>query len=934
MSIGSVPEIEMSRDLKLNINWKSLTTHLADTIAQGFLSAVGITDGISGAVSGLVSAFGDIGVQDRPEDKAWTLFWLSFAWSLDELRATQDIDDDKLRAVVADAMEEAKRRVDDGSVLVPVNFMERPVTLPIYQIIRDVFVERRVEFRAESREGADDLSARFDTSYSRAIYEIWSRKPDQFQSLVALNSGPGLSASMLELQWASYRHKLMHEFKVKPMFGQEEGKLSLSQAYVPLRCQWLEQVPVDGHDMTIPTRNYAMLNDILDKWLDSPNDEGIILLGGGPGSGKSTTVKHLASEVAAKPSIRPLYIPLQYIELEGSLRDAINNYFISRTRGAFSSPPLSREAVEDGPALLLIFDGLDEIARPGEGADEIANLFISKLDQLQSALLGDSDKFPRIIVTGRLPSFQAAKRFKGALGKNALEVLGYGPIGNGETALLQEDQRQAWWQRYSSLVGLPSEVPMALSDIRLSDITNEPLLCYLLVLSGFAVNDWEAAAENRNLIYQRLIDEVWKRGWGGEGKAKDRQGAGRHLSKGSFNDLMETIALAAWLGGDTRVATEEAFHATLKITHAESAWEEFNQDGGEDVANLAMNFYLKAADGSQRGFEFTHKSFGDYLAARAIIALAREVSNLVPRYTDAALQSWFKATATGTLTPEILVYIRDEIRLIRADGDPGPKIVEGLFIAFQSLVKTVMVEGLPAHQASPSNWRAAARAQKNSEVMLWAIMNACVLSVQPESGIRRLIDLGLQNNIHALKSVLARILIGEENQPPIAKCFSYLEAANSSLFGLELSSVDLSYSNLSSANLSGCHLMDSSLAGCNLSDAKMQRANLDRCGFEGAQVEGLDLTDARLISCNPLASTIGDVIVSRRTLLDWSARNELITARVKFSGRRGASDDDKWVDKAILADKMYKSYVESMPKDERHNYFVDDDESILADNES
>jgi energy-coupling factor transporter ATP-binding protein EcfA2 len=926
MEATSVPNIEMSRDIKLHVDWKSLSTHLADTIAQGFLSAVGITDGISGAISALVSAFGDIGVQDNPEQKAWNLFWLSFAWSLDELRATDQVDDQRLRAVVADAMQDSKRLVDNHVLSVPINFMERPVTLPLYQVVRDAFVIRRTEFRGNSKESAADLAARFDASFSRAIYEIWSRKPDQFQSLAALSGGPGLAASMLELQWASYRHKLIHDFTVKPMFGQEDHKLSLSQTFVHLRCRWIEQIPITGHETTYPSSKYGMLNDVIEDWLSSSIDEGIVLLGGGPGSGKSTTVRHLARVAAEIPAIRPLYIPLQYIELEGNLRDSINNYFVSRTRGAFTLPPLSREAVEDGPALLLIFDGLDEIARPGEGADEIANLFISKLDQLQSALAGDSDKFPRIIVTGRLPSFQAAKRFNGAQGKNALEVLGYGSIDDQNEPFLLEDQRKTWWKKYSSLVGLDPDIPMALSDTRLSDITNEPLLCYLLVLSGFAVNNWEAAAENRNIIYQRLIDEVWKRGWGGEGKAKDRQGAGRHLSKGSFNDLMETIALAAWLGGDTRVATEEAFHTTLKITHAESAWHEFNQDGGEDVANLAMNFYLKAADGSQRGFEFTHKSFGDYLAARAIIALAREVSNLVPRYTDAALQSWFKATATGTLTPEILVYVRDEIRLIHGGSDPGPKLINDLFIAFETLVKTVMSEGLPAHQASPINWRFAARAQRNSEVMLWAVMNSCIISLQSDPAQPRLVDVGFQNNTTLLKTLLVRILIGDELRPPIAKCFSYMEASESTLFGLEMSSVDFSYSNLSGANLNGSHLMDSNLAGCNLSGAMFQRANLDRCSFANANVEDINLTDARLLGCDPLSGTVGNITVSRRSLLDLSLSTENIS-RVKFAVGRNIPDEDAWLEKAITVNSLFKTYMLSIPKEDRPAYFHHDEES-------
>src|SRR3954454_9755467 len=75
-------------------------------------------------------------------------------------------------------------------------------------------------------------------------------------------------------------------------------------------------------------------------------------------------------------------------------------------------------------------------------------------------------------------------------------------------------------------------------------VTHEPLLCYLLVLSGFAAENWEQAAENPNRIYKSLVDSIWQRGWG-EGDAK-RQGAGRTLSKADFNTLMQTIALAAW----------------------------------------------------------------------------------------------------------------------------------------------------------------------------------------------------------------------------------------------------------------------------------------------------------------------------------------------------------------------------------------------------
>ena len=119
-----------------------------------------------------------------------------------------------------------------------------------------------------------------------------------------------------------------------------------------------------------------MLEEVLDKWIDAPSeDDNIRLIGGGPGSGKSTTLRAFARRMAERQDWRPLFIPLQHIGLEADLREAVNRYFADRTSGSFTQPPLSRSAIEDGPPLLLIFDGLDELARPGDAANEVVNLF-------------------------------------------------------------------------------------------------------------------------------------------------------------------------------------------------------------------------------------------------------------------------------------------------------------------------------------------------------------------------------------------------------------------------------------------------------------------------------------------------------------------------------------------------------------------------------
>jgi hypothetical protein len=905
----------MKRTLSLKVDWPNLITNLTNAAAQGFLTAFG-GDGISNGIAALVNATGTIGIENDPGEDAWRLFWLSFAWTLDELRSTHKFDDARLRIVVHDALEAARKRTDARQEIVPLKFLTRPVTLPLYCVVRDEFVERRAEFRLTGMERAEELSARFDSAFSRAVSEIWLQRRSAFKSLAELIEVPFDRAGTRELEWAAYRQRLVHEFEVKPMFGQEEGRISLAHAYVPLRCLW-RQKSDDVEEINKKIDNIRYLDELIMEWVNvskaslDADVSTIKLIGGGPGSGKSTSMRRLARVMAERADIRPLFIPLQHIDLEGGLRESINLYFTSRTRGPFTIPPLSREALEDGPRLLLIFDGLDEIARPGEGANEVAGLFVSKLNQLQSSLQGDTEIAPKIIVTGRMPSFQAAKKFRGAMGDDALEVLGYAPINRDlseQNTIAELDQRPIWWHKYAPIVGFNLDIPLALLDKRLGDVTNEPLLCYLLVLSGFAIDNWEAAAENRNLIYQRLIDEVWRRGWGDAQKQKDRQGPGRHLSKDSFNDLMETIALAAWLGGDTRIATEDSFLSALKLTHAENAWEEFKSDGGEDVANLAMNFYLKATESAHKGFEFTHKSFGDYLAARAIIKLAMDVVALVNRYIDQAMQIWVKGTGTGTLTHEILSYMKDQIRLEVNKNSDSRMRIENLFSSFQIIVSTVLEEGLPAHSLQQPNWRAAARAQRNSEIMLWSILNACVVNIQDGSAPRR-ISVGFDKYNLRLKNLIIRIVIGEEYDPPAGKCLAFLEAQNSDLFALDLCHADFSGSNLSAASFNGCHLMNSNLSNCQLDGARMQRASLDHCNFDGSSLNGLVLADARIQFCDIFSQTTGNIILSRRSLLDFPLRTNIPEGRILCS--RVFEDDDDWMDLAKKAQALFKDLSEN-----------------------
>jgi hypothetical protein len=121
-------------------------------------------------------------------------------------------------------------------------------------------------------------------------------------------------------------------------------------------------------------------------------------------------------------------------------------------------------------------------------------------------------------------------------------------------SLLEADQRRDWWARYSAAKsGEPPEIPKALLDNDLVELTAEPLLNYLVVLSGYHREVKPGERVNRNAIYARLYRDVVKRRHAG-GKPL---AAAKEVSEIDFDRLMEAIAVAAWHGGGRSASIAE-----------------------------------------------------------------------------------------------------------------------------------------------------------------------------------------------------------------------------------------------------------------------------------------------------------------------------------------------------------------------------------------
>ena len=199
--------------------------------------------------------------------------------------------------------------------------------------------------------------------------------------------------------------------------------------------------------------------------------------------------------------------------------------------------------------------------------------------------------------------------------------------------------------------------PEVLNEAGLNDLTVEPLLLYLLMYSGLAGKDWPEAKENRNRIYEAIFAEVHER---------DRREKGKIAvdSRKDFFTLMECLGLAAWMGGG-RTGSDEDFEHIRDEIYAPDRRKVFENLDQAALKNVAVQFYTHHGSREQPGYAFIHKSFGEYLTARALIKASKAWCEEYGKRNKwgSFAEDWLRLTGGQRLTREIGTFMSDEARL-------------------------------------------------------------------------------------------------------------------------------------------------------------------------------------------------------------------------------------------------------------------------------
>ena len=708
-------------------------------------------------------------------------------------------------------------------------------------------VERWLVGMGFADHNARNISTRLPAYLAPALDEEWRSNPALYGSILEAAASPFTNAASLEAQWLRYRAALAREID-KPVF---QESFSLRQIYVSPRTyfqrshalQAERSFNVAGLSDTSkdePARVVVDARDELIAWVRSKDKEfALRVLSGGPGMGKSSFCKMFAHHVANVLHENVVLIPLDRLDMRSDFTSAVSSYLADTDllRADFV------DLCDPQRPLLLILDGLDELEMQGKVGLEIAQNFVREVIRSVDRINNTHCRL-RVLVSGRDISIQDVQSDLRKPGQ-ILWLLPYFVQKSekyvDERGLLKADQRDVWWRTFGNLKSLPyDKMPSALKRGEIGDVTSQPLLNYLVALSfqspEFSVN----GPGSINLLYSHLVRAVHSRAW-----ASDPHPTVREITLDAFFRLLEEVALAVW-HGDGRKTTIKAVEAHCRRSNIAALLPGFEKGAEAGIASLFLAFYFRQHGRSEgeRTFEFTHKSFGEYLVAKRIVRAIEQIEQKIreaSRDIDAgwsyeeALHRWLSLAGQTALDGYLLPFIRQEIEL------RSPETAAVWRETLTAVFSEFLAKGWPMERQKELGFRDQQRWARNAEETLVAVLNCCSKHSKQPAAIKWPTNTAFGEMIKRLQGQRP----GPMNRV-IMTCLSYIEAPESCLDVADLYNADLSHSNLSKCTFNYTMMLRANLSNSDLEGAVFFDANLEGAKLHGTNLKKVSFRDTRV----------------------------------------------------------------------------------------
>jgi uncharacterized protein YjbI with pentapeptide repeats len=809
-----------------------------------------------------VEALSALGLTTQPGELVFLLVRRSLTMAVFELIGDSASQFSETAAADADALVESlDMSIEAEDMNIDQKFLDRPGDLPIVESFKGLLSGWLKGLRIE-QSAADAIAGRLPSYFVYALNQEWRRNSKSYGPLLEALNTPFTKAGDQEWAWAQYSALLERRIQ-EPVFDEP---FSLSQIFVPLNAYHLKDRPRNGveasalRDKKQKRRQVVIaLQEELASWVDGADPQDTIrVISGGPGSGKSSFARVFAASIAQSTSkTHVLFVPLHLIDASKDLVEEVGRFV--RDEGVLLSNPLDSEWPD--PKLLVIFDGLDELASQGKAAAETARGFVREVEKTVERRNQQAVRL-RVLLCGReLVVQENESEFRRP--RQILNLLPYFTplsteyqddfVSQDEIAyedpakLLKRDARQEWWKSYGVLTGTDfNGLPEELNRDDLTEITAQPLLNYLVALS-FTREKLDFSKDiNLNSVYSDLVTAVHERGY----EKRRAYGPIRHMTLDQFSRVLEEIGLAAW-HGDGRTTTVREIEEHCKTSGVGAMLDAFKEGAEAGVTRLLAAFFFRQYGQRISGdptFVFTHKSFGEYFAARRIVRAMERVSRELERRASSpdegwderdALKHWVQICGPSAMSRYLHTFLINEVRL-RPHAE-----LESWQEQFTRLFNFLLRHAMPMEQLQIGTFREAMFQSRNAEEGLLVALNTCAQTIERLSVIQQPVRT-------AFGTWMRRIEGQRERAGMLARdALSFLNLNGSELYSSDLVGAELESSNLEqiSANqicLAFADLSSASLKEASLIHASFTRATLSKTNFAGAMLRGAEMDLANL----------------------------------------------------------------------------------------
>lgn len=356
--------------------------------------------------------------------------------------------------------------------------------------------------------------------------------------------------------------------------------------------------------------------------------EDLILLAGGPGSGKSTLCRFLSAELAANEDVHPVFLRLRRLQESQDVRG-----FIETQLQALGL--IDRVAdLSSVPNLVLILDGFDELVMASR----------TKLREFFNALQEDLSTGPlrhaKAIVSGRDTLFPNGQGLP-----TGAHVISLQPFDRSRIAAWGEKWREQHSRDTAKSFYPENRVGKDRSHNQkpspLEHLVSWPLTLHLVArahISGsIDLKPDNAEQVEKAVLYRSIVADTALR--------QDEQTGGRgRLNPQQMRKFVQAIAWEMYSTG------REALDVSEGLPILRSILPEATEENLSELAEVTIVNQPELTKGEETGFEFVHKSFSEYFAAEMICTKIEEVCFRVAQWGGDG-ETWRMSAkeATGSL---------------------------------------------------------------------------------------------------------------------------------------------------------------------------------------------------------------------------------------------------------------------------------------------